>query len=158
MPSRWFIVACFSIACGAPPPAEDASSAELEDSVDSDASDAAEPAAAASPEDLRDVLQEVMNDAELQPYLHLELPGRYPLKISAADLPSGAEILKGPEPVEIVAAPEGDAPVLVFTEISIQGDQARVTYRYDVEGVRGSATVKKLDGRWQLTSSRVVER
>jgi hypothetical protein len=48
--------------------------------------------------------------------------------------------------------------VLVFTSIEVKGERVTVSFRYDIEKVRGSATVAKSDGRWQLEKSRISER
>jgi hypothetical protein len=116
------------------------------------------PGGPATPEDIQAILQLVIADDALDPYLKLEEPGRFPLKISGGDIPSGIALEKNTKPVEVVAAPGSDKEaVLVFTSIDADAKQARVKYRWDIEGVRGSASVKKLDGRWQLSSSRVTE-
>jgi hypothetical protein len=73
-------------------------------------------------------------------------------------LPQGIELTKATKPVVIVA--EGDVdkkPVIVFTELKIAGDDASVRYRYDVEKVRGSSTLKRRDKQWVLVRSRVTE-
>lgn len=112
----------------------------------------------ASPADMQEILQLVINDEALDPYLHLEEPGRFPLQISGSDIPGGIELMKNTQPVKVVPEPGSkEAPVLVFTSIDASSNVARIKYRYDVEGVRGSATVKKLEGRWQLSNSRVTE-
>jgi hypothetical protein len=114
--------------------------------------------ASQSADDTTAVLDLVVNDPELDPYLKLGEPGRFPLKISGSALPSGLKLEKATKPVEIVAAPKDkkDA-VLVFTEIEISGKKASVRYRYDIEGVRGSANLTKGQYGWELTNSRVVE-
>src|SRR5690606_5344077 len=120
--------------------------------------DADQPGGPATPEDVQQILQLVINDEALEPYLKLEEPGRFPLQISGDAVPSGVELMKNTQPVKVVPAPSSkDAPVLVSTSIDATANEARVKYRYDVEGVRGSATVKKLEGRWQLANSRVTE-
>ncbi|HEY8943155.1 MAG TPA: hypothetical protein VIM73_02785 [Polyangiaceae bacterium] len=128
----------------------------------SPASDAATPAsetgAPASKEDVQAILQLVLDDEELTPFLRLERPDRFPLRI-AGDLPPGLELTKATKPVEIVDASEGKKkPVVVFTELSIGPQQANVRYRYDVEGVRGSCTLDKREGRWVLARSRITSR
>lgn len=120
--------------------------------------DADQASGPATPEDIQAILQIVIADEALDPYLRLEEPGRFPLQISGGDIPSGIELMKNTEPVKVVPPPaKKEDPVLVFTSIDADSKQARVKYRWDIEGVRGSATVKKLDGRWQLSSSRVTE-
>jgi len=90
--------------------------------------------------------------------LKLTLPGRFPLKIAGTDLPSGISLIKGTKPVEIVAIPDSkkDA-VLVLTTVEISGKEATVAYRYDVEGIRGTARLKKGERGWELKNSRIVE-
>jgi hypothetical protein len=112
----------------------------------------------ASQEDVRAVLQLVIEDEELNPFLHLDRPERFPLKI-AGEIPAGLTLTKATKPVEIVDASEGKAkPVLVFTEINVAGNKASVRYRYDIEGVRGACSLEKRDGTWVLARSRITER
>ncbi len=135
-----------------------ADQAAEETETDAPAKDASEPSGPATAEDLQQILQLVINDEALDPYLKLEEPGRFPLQISGSDVPSGTELMKNTEPVKIVPPPKSDKePVLVFTRIDADSKRARVKYRYNIEGVRGSASLKKQDGRWQLSSSRVTE-
>src|SRR6188508_2708354 len=62
---------------------------------DAQPSEAAEPAdgaaadagGAATPEDMQEILQLVINDEALEPYLKLEEPGRFPMQISGSDIP-----------------------------------------------------------------------
>lgn len=113
---------------------------------------------AVSTEDLKTVLQLVLDDEELGPYLKLEEPGRFPLQV-AGDLPSGVELVKATKPVKIVTGPkDANDPVLVFTSIDVGPKGGTVRYRYDVERVRGSAFVKKVEGRWELSRSRISVR
>jgi hypothetical protein len=116
------------------------------------------PSATQSKDDTTAVLELVVNDPELDPYLKLGEPGRFPLKISGSALPSGLKLVKSTEPVQIVSGPKDkkDA-VLVFTEIEVSGKKASVRYRYDIEGIRGSANLEKGDYGWELKNSRVVE-
>ena len=113
---------------------------------------------AATPEDMQKVLQLVIDDEALQPFLRLGEPGRFPFKISGVELTGGLSLSKGPEPVEIIDTPQSGDAVLVFTEIEITANQAWVSYRYDIEGVRGSASLERTEYGWALTNSRVVER
>jgi hypothetical protein len=116
------------------------------------------PSANQSTDDATAVLELVVNDPELDPYLKLGEPGRFPLKMSGSALPAGLKLVKSTEPVQIVAAPKDkkDA-VLVVTEIEISGDKASVRYRYDIEGIRGSANLTKGQYGWELKNSRIVE-
>ena len=116
------------------------------------------PSATQSKDDTTAVLELVVNDPELDPYLKLGEPGRFPLKVSGSALPSGLKLVKSTEPVEVVSAPKDKKdPVLVFTEIDVAGKKASVRYRYDVEGIRGSANLEKGDYGWELKNSRIIE-
>jgi hypothetical protein len=104
------------------------------------------------------VLQAVIDDPELEPYLHLDKPERFPLKISGQGLAPDIELTKGTKPVEVVTGPGSNKdPVLAFTKIDVSADKATVTYRYEVENLRGSCSLAKRDGAWQLLRSRLVQ-
>jgi hypothetical protein len=138
----------------------------------SDAPEAADKAASAAPasdDDVTAILQLVVDDPELDAYLHTGDPGRFPLKLSGEKLPSGLKLVKATKPVEIVDGPKSkkDA-VLAITEIDVQGDKATVRYRYDIEGIRGTVTLARTPhtkgvgattdtAHWELKNSRVVE-
>jgi len=177
--SRWSLLPCVCLiaACGGAPaksavdaeadadsdataqgdaPGDGASEGPTESAAASTESESA--ATPASKEDVQAVLQLVIDDEELTPYLHLERSDRFPIRI-AGELPPDLALTKATQPVQIVDAAEAKGkPVIVFTEISVQGESASVRYRYDVEGVRGSATLSKRDGRWVLARSRVTAR
>lgn len=165
MPARdaaWLAVGLFVVACGgatpppesaepsAPPPSEEAPSPEPPKS---------EASAPSSEADVSAVLQLVVDDLELDKFLHLEKAGRFPLRIAGEKLPSDLKLIKSNEPVKVVQGPKDKADaVLVITELSVQGDDASVRYRYDVEGIRGTVTLKRGAHGWELKNSRIVER
>jgi hypothetical protein len=155
-------------ACGAPsepaavatqdaPPAAAGDTEELQ-APDAGAENASVTAPAPAVEDVAAILQLVIDDPELDSHLHLGNAGRFPLQVAGASLPSGLKLVKAAEPVKVVAAPQSkkDA-VLVFTEIEVQPAKATVRYRYDVEGIRGTATLAKTPHGWELKNSRLVE-
>jgi len=109
-------------------------------------------------DDVKAVLQLAVDDAELDPYLKLGEPGRFPLKVAGSAVPQGIELIKATKPVVITTPPSNkkDA-VLVITDVKIEGSDATVSYRYDVEGIRGTAYLKKTPHGWELKSSRIVE-
>ncbi|HWA75701.1 MAG TPA: hypothetical protein VG937_25370 [Polyangiaceae bacterium] len=171
--SRWFVFSAFCmLACGSGAPAKSPDDAS-EEAASKDAAPAADteaPAAEKAPEkpkeasgpasnqDVQTVLQLVIDDEALEPYLHLDKPDRFPFRVGGSDLPQGLELTKATKPVVFVSDPASEKkPVLVFTEIKIDGDEASVRYRYDVEKVRGSSSLKRRDGRWVLTRSRLTE-
>lgn len=109
-------------------------------------------------DDTHAVLQLTVDDTELDQYLKLGEPGRFPLKIAGSAVPQNIELVKATKPVVVSQPPASkkDA-VLVITEIDIKGSDATVSYRYDVEGIRGTAYLKKSPHGWELTRSRIVE-
>jgi hypothetical protein len=140
------------------PAAATESAAEAAESA-SDTAPAETAAGEASVADVQEVLQLVLDDEALQPYLHLEQPDRFPLRVAKRNLPDGIELVKATKPVELVEDAGADKkPLLVFTEVEVNQDTASVRYRYDAEGVRGSCTLERRDGRWNLKKSRVAER
>lgn len=158
------------VGCGGPQgEAENAPSApegDFASSEEGDAADEGEPGGSpsgdanreASADDVNAILQLTIDDPELDPYLKLGSPGRFPLKVSGSALTSETKLVKATEPVQVVDGPESDKdPVLVITDVEIDGDTATVRYRYPIEGVRGTARLTKTPHGWQLKSSRVVE-
>jgi hypothetical protein len=119
----------------------------------------------ASVDDVQAVLQLVIDDDALQPFLKLEEPGRFPLRIAfGAEVQntSGIALTKMTKPVEVVdssAASDPKQPAILITALNVAGDRARVTYRYKVEGVHGSASLAKAkNGQWELVNSTLTER
>lgn len=162
MPARtavWLGVVVSLVACGgAPAPAEAPVAAAEPAEVEAPAAAATAPAAA-SDADVTAILQLVVDDPELDKYLHLGEKGRFPLQLSGEKLPSGLELVKSTEKVKVVEGPKSKTDaVLVVTDLDVQGDKASVRYRYDVEGIRGTVTLARSAQGWELKSSRVVER
>ena len=107
--------------------------------------------------DLRSVLQGVLSDRELIDNLHLDKPGRAPLKIAGPNLPAKLQVVAGSHDVKVVDEPSSSKEaVLVFTKIERTGNQVRVHYRFDLEGLSGRASFSLKGGRWELASNRVV--
>jgi hypothetical protein len=112
-----------------------------------------------SPADLTAVLQAVLDDPELDGYLHLEKPGRSPVKLAGANVPKDVKLVKGKHPVTIVEGPKSDKdPVLLIQRIKQEGGVATVAYQYDVEHIRGTTRVKNGKTGWELVSSRIIEK
>lgn len=112
-----------------------------------------------SPEDFQAALQLVIQDDALQTAMNLTEPGRFPIKISGEGLPSNLQLTAGEKAVEVVPTPADPKtePVLVFSQVEVSGNRVSFKYRYDVEGVRGTSTVSKKDGIWELKASRISE-
>jgi hypothetical protein len=109
-------------------------------------------------DDVHAILQLTVDDTELDQYLKLGEPGRFPLKIAGSAVPQNIELTKATKPVVVSSPPASkkDA-VLVVTDIDVKGNEATVSYRYDIEGIRGTAYLKKTPHGWELTRSRIVE-
>lgn len=111
-------------------------------------------------DDLTSALQVVLQDEALLTQLKLEEPGRFPLKIAGPGIPSSTDLQAHAKNVEVVTTPEDPkaVPVLVFTEMSLEGNKGTFKYRYAIEGVRGTSYVARTeDGRWVLESSRISQ-
>ena len=173
--AAWLPLVLFALACGgsaAPAASPEAPAAPADDkpAASSDGEDTAKPtdsasgadksasSAPASDADVAAILQLVVDDPELDNYLHLGTAGRFPLQIAGERLPSGLKLVKATEPVKIVDGPKSkkDA-VLVLTEIDVRGDKATVRYRYDIEGIRATVTLARVAHGWELKNSRLVE-
>ena len=137
--------------------AEPAAGESAAPAADGASASAAKDDSPATAEDLKTVLQLVLDDETLDPFLHLDQPGRFPLAISGPNLPEG--LSKSSKPVKVVGQPGSKKEaVLVFTEIDVKGKHATVRFRYDVEGIQGSAVLDKREHGWELTRSKVIER
>jgi len=175
MAYRFAFLTVLVLGCGAKEPAKSATNVETEPPkaeaqkeappasppkvASAPASASAAPSGPASADDLRGVLQAVIDDEALTNYLHLEQRNRFPLHISGRGLPKDLQLTKMTKPVVIDDEGSRDAkkPVLVFTEIEIKGAEATVRFRYDIEGVRGTTTLNKPYGQWAVKQSHVAE-
>lgn len=108
-----------------------------------------------SDDERRAIFQLVLDDEELGGYLHITQPGRFPLKVSGKDLPTG--LTKASKPVEYVDSPAPKTPVLIFTDLKIADNHASATYRYEIEGIQGTTTLEKGPHGWEILRSRIVE-
>lgn len=109
--------------------------------------------------DLEAVLQILLSDPGLLDKLHLKQPGRSPLKLSGDKLPPKLGVIAGSHEVKVVPEPKTKKEaVLVFTKIERTATQAKLFYRYDIEGVEGRATFALKDGRWDLSANRLIEK
>lgn len=172
--SKLVLIPFFLTACGgSTKPAEDPSSESTESTEAAETPAAAEGEAPATEkssdsketappsggevteEERKAAFQLVLEDEELGKYLQLGQPGRFPLKISGKDLPTG--LTKMSKPVEYIDTPEPKAPVLVITDVQIGKEKATISYRYDIEGIKGTTTLQKGPRGWEILRSRIVE-
>src|SRR5262245_42416422 len=117
MAYRHALLAIAFLGCGSKEPAKSASNVETESpktetkaetkaeappaARPKQAAPAAAPSGPASAEDLREVLQAVIDDDALTPYLHLEQRGRFPLHLAGRGVPKDLQLTKMTKPVVI---------------------------------------------------------
>jgi hypothetical protein len=108
-------------------------------------------------EEFQEALQIVLDDEALREGLQLGEPGRFPLKISGADIPSNVMVKCVGEDVQVLQNPEDTKsnPVLVFLQVEFKGTMGTFKYRHDVAGIQGTTKVKRDGDRWELMASRV---
>ncbi|MBK7582986.1 MAG: hypothetical protein IPI67_22670 [Myxococcales bacterium] len=136
---------------------EDTPSEAPDDSAGKPKEDAPAASEPLSKEDLEGVLQQLMNDPELADYLQLKKSGRLPLKVFGEGLPPKLSVTIGSYDLKVVGEPKSKKdPVLVFTKIERDGTSVRLRYRFDAEGVTGSAVVHQSGGVWRLGANRVM--
>lgn len=126
------------------------------------------PSAAARPvkaaqSDIEQVCQLTLDLPALQQYYHVEdAPNRKPLVVASNEhLSADVQLTKFGEPVKLMQRAEAVAakkPYFEFTAMKIEGDTARVSFRYPVEGISGDLALRREGGAWQVESHKIVER
>ncbi len=115
-------------------------------------------AAANTIADASAVLQLVVNSPQLSQYYHFDVrPQRKPLRIhnqTPTKLVADGVTADG-QVIKLVQKP--DKLTLEITELVIENDVAKTTFRYKAEGVLGQATLCKANGTWKIDSLRVDE-
>jgi hypothetical protein len=110
--------------------------------------------------DQANLLQAVLDDANLDRYFHLDVrPERRPLAILQNEAVVGRPALQK-FGVTVEYIPENSKKIttaVVFTRVSIQGDTAEVQLKYPPEGIVGKATVIRQDTRWKSRGVKIVE-
>lgn len=112
-------------------------------------------------EDIRQVLQSTLDLDILNKYYHPEIAGRVPLCLAKNEAISfEPDLVKFGQPVRSISASEKSENMacLEIRELQILGDLAKVEFSYEIEGIRGTATFRKLQGSWQATERHLVER
>ena len=99
--------------------------------------------------------QRVLDLEDLQPYLHLELESRVPLKLAKGSPCDGRNLKKRDVAVKLV--PPDDKSAIVITRLECKPPSAEVELGYALEGVTASATFELEKGGWQVDTRRVVE-
>lgn len=108
--------------------------------------------------DANAVLQLLLNSPQLSQYYHFDVrPQRKPLRVhnqTPTKLMSN-EVTADGQLIKLVQKP--DKQTLEITEFVVENDLAKTTFRYKVEGIRGTSTLRKIAGAWQIDSIHIEE-
>jgi hypothetical protein len=116
---------------------------------------------ASNREDIPRLLQLTLDLDILNKYYHPEVAGRTPLCVVKNDaVPAGTNLVKFGQPVRLISAAEktNGMACFEFYGLQIQGEEARVEFAYEIEGLRGAASFHKSHGIWQAMERRIFER
>lgn len=109
-----------------------------------------------------ELLQKVLDLAQLAPFWHSDLPGRDPLRVLENDIVKDAPKLSMfGNPVVYVARSEAEQkklPYFELTRLESGATKTRIEFRYPVEGVVGHAVFVKRGESWFLEEKEVAER
>lgn len=119
---------------------------------------APEPAAATTDTDA--IAHAVLTHESFAMYLHPEVPGRLPVRVSSSvTLPDPLTTKVEGRPVEWVAASAVAAsqPVVVFTKWKVAGKKADIELTYAIEGVAGTFGLRRDGDAWLVDQASVAE-
>jgi hypothetical protein len=122
---------------------------------------AADAAPALPGQEVEGLVQAVIDLGCLAPYWHADTnPERSPLVVVANErVPVDLHLTSFGQAVQVVAREElAGRPFLEITEADIPADRARAAFTYPVEGIAGSASFVRLEGRWTVERCDVSER
>jgi hypothetical protein len=105
-----------------------------------------------------ELVQQILQDSHLRPYLHLEIPERQPLLV--------CKTLVGPDfdpahlefRIRLVPHAGKDERVFQFTRVEFDDKHAVVDVLYKLEGLRGSFVFTKQHATWELKSRKLWEK
>ncbi len=108
------------------------------------------------------ILQLTIDLPKLQQFFHVEeIQNRSPLRVAINDSnASCASLTKFGKKVIFFDKNTTSNPLFPFLEISemnIIANLATISIKYSPEGVKGTAKLKKNDGKWELYKSHIVE-
>lgn len=114
-------------------------------------------------EDKKIILQKCIDLPQLQEYYHVDIhPERIPLiienngKVPVVSLSKFGQSVKFLSESELEAG--GKEAYLNFVRFEISGSTATIMYKYAVEGVMITVLLKKTNGNWEITDSKLTER
>lgn len=114
-------------------------------------------------EDKKIILQKCIDLPQLQEYYHTDIhPERIPLIVENNGKVPVVSLSKFGQPVKFLTESEleagGKDAYLNFVRFEISGSTATIMYKYAVEGVMITVLLKKSNGSWEITESKLTER
>lgn len=102
--------------------------------------------------------QRVLDHPEVQPYLHTEVAGNFPLSVHAIEeLSLGAAALEaGGRSVRVVAT-AAEARFRFTAREDLEGPRVAVRFEIPAEGVAGRVILELRDFEWSVVEAEVVE-
>jgi len=113
-------------------------------------------------DDFCKILQLTVDLPKLQQFFHVEeIPNRSPLRVAISDINTNCvSLTKFGKKVILFDKNAINKPIFPFLEIleiNITANLATMSIEYSPEGVKGTAKLKKNDGKWELYKSHIVE-
>lgn len=115
-------------------------------------------------QDYCSLVKETIGLDKLQQYYHVDtFPKRSPLTVVVGNKDVECKNLeKFGKPVSILykgdASSQGVGEYLELTNVDVTNASALVNFSYDPEGIKGEITFKKVDSKWVVVDSILVER
>lgn len=109
------------------------------------------------------LINEAINLDRLQQYYHIDtFPDRIPLIVVIGKKGVNCkDLVKFGKPVKVVGrintSSQDDEVYLELTKIDVTNNAALVNFKYAPEGIRGEIKFKKLNSRWTIFDSTIVE-
>ncbi|GEM_PF-7100674 len=105
------------------------------------------------------VVTAVINSPRLATFLHPDAPDRVPLILSDEHVDAGMKLIKFSHPVLILPEKEiGSKPHLRFLEYRLDGENAKVIFEYQVEGLNADFDLSQgKKGEWKITKEVITE-
>lgn len=106
-----------------------------------------------------EIIEQIINEPDLQAFLHPEVEGRIPLVISDHLIEPNIYLTKFGRPVRIISDHKLSAgPFLRFTCFTVQGSTATVKLEYKIEGVAAEYLFAgDMEGSWQFREAQIWE-
>ncbi|WP_299462325.1 hypothetical protein [uncultured Microscilla sp.] len=115
--------------------------------------------------DTTQILQQIIDLPQLQPYYHSNLPERVPLVVEKNQYVFAKSALKKfDKPVVFLAktdlVSQNTKAYLTITKLAIdtQTKKATVEFKYPIEGIGGQASLVNSQGKWEVAKASIYEK